>query len=83
MAWLTLSDLLFSDILMMVGLESLGLGVSTDHIRCRHRQVCSKWNEKILKDIRESQGRKKIMIERNERRRDPYMYCPVSTCVIG
>ena len=44
MAWLTLPDLIFSDIMMLIGLESL----ESLH-RCR--QVCSKWNEKILSDI--------------------------------
>ena len=55
MAWLTLPDLIFSDIMMMVGLESLQ--------RCR--QVCSTWNEMILSDIWESPRKKKIMKERN------------------
>ena len=60
MAWLSLPDVIFSDIMMMVGLESL----ESLH-RCR--QVCSKWNEKILQDIWESQSKKKqmkIMIEK-------------------
>ena len=55
-----LPDLIFSDILMMVGLESL----ESLH-RCR--QVCSSWNEKILRDIWENQSRKKIMKKRIER----------------
>ena len=60
MAWSTLPDLIFSEIMLMVGLESLdGLH------RCR--QVCSKWNEKILRDIWESQSRRKIMKKRIEK----------------
>ena len=60
MAWSTLPDLIFSEIMLMVGLESLdGLH------RCR--QVCSKWNEKILRDIWESQSKRKIMKERIEK----------------
>ena len=47
MAWLTLPDLIFSDIMMMVGLESL----ESLH-RCR--QVCRTWNEMILRDIWDS-----------------------------
>ena len=59
MDWLTLPDLIFSDIMMMVGLESL----ESLH-RCR--QVCSQWNEMILKrDIW------KIMKERIEKNWDP------------
>ena len=57
MAWDTLPDLIFSDIMMMVGLESLH--------RCR--QVCREWNEKILRNIWESQSKQKIMKERIER----------------
>ena len=57
MAWLMLPDLIFSDIMMMVGLGS----VESLH-RCR--QVCSTWNEMILQDIWESQSKKKIMIEK-------------------
>ena len=60
MAWLKLPEMILSDIMMMVGLESL----ESLH-RCR--QVCSKWNEKILQDIWESRSKKKIMIERIER----------------
>ena len=48
----------FSDIMMMmVGLKSL----ESLH-RCR--QVCKTWNEMILRDIWESQSKKKIMKER-------------------
>ena len=57
----TLPELIFSDIMLMVGLESL----ESLH-RCR--QVCRTWNEMILKDIWENQSRKKIMkmsIEKN------------------
>ena len=59
-SWVTLPDLIFTDIMMMVGLESL----ESLH-RCR--QVCSKWNEKILRDIWESPSKKKIMKKRIER----------------
>ena len=60
MAWVTLPEPLFSDIMMMIGLESL----ESLH-RCR--QVCSKWNEMILRDIWESKSKKKVMKERIER----------------
>ena len=60
MAWLTLPDLIFSDIMMMVGLESL----ESLH-RCR--QVCSQWNEMILRDIWENHSKMKIMKMRIER----------------
>ena len=66
MAWITLHDEIFSDIMIMVGLYSLeGLH------RCR--QVCTKWNEKILRDIWGSQSKKKIMKERIERSWGPDM----------
>ena len=64
MSWHTLPDLIFSDIMMMVGLESLH--------RCR--QVCNKWNEKILQDIWESPSKKRIMKERIERSWGPDMF---------
>ena len=57
MAWTTLPELIFSDIMMMVGLKSL----ESLH-RCR--QVCKTWNEMILRDIWESQSKKKIIKER-------------------
>ena len=60
MAWLMLPDMIFSDIMMMVGLES----IESLH-RCR--QVCKLWNEKILRGIWENQRKKKIMKERIER----------------
>ena len=60
MSWLMLPDPIFSDIMMMVGLESL----ESLH-RCR--QVCSKWNEMILRDIWENPNKKRIMKERIER----------------
>ena len=67
MAWITLHDEIFSDIMIMVGLYSLeGLH------RCR--QVCTKWNEKILRDIWGSQSKKKIMKERIERSWGPGMF---------
>ena len=61
-----LPDLIFSDIMMMVGLESL----ESLH-RCR--QVCSKWNEMILQDIWGSQSKKRIMKEKIERSWGPEM----------
>ena len=67
MAWLTLPDLIFSDIMMLIGLES----PESLH-RCR--QVCSKWNEKILGDIWESQSKKRIMKESIEKNWDPGMF---------
>ena len=57
MAWVTLPDLIFGDIMMMVGLNSL----ESLH-RCR--QVCTTWNEMILRDIWESQNKKMIMKKR-------------------
>ena len=59
MAWVTLPEPIFSDIMMLVGLESL----ESLH-RCR--QVCTLWNEMILRDIWENQRKKKIMKERIE-----------------
>ena len=67
MDWLSLPELIFSDIMMMVGLESL------DSLH-RCRQVCKTWNEMILRDIWESQSKKKI--ERLTRRFREY-YCNV------
>ena len=64
MAWVTIPDLIFSDIMMMVGLASL----ESLH-RCR--QVCSKWNEKILRYIWESPSKRKIMKERIEKNWGP------------
>ena len=64
MALLTLPDPIFSDIMMMVGLQSL----ESLH-RCR--QVCSTWNEMILRDIWESKSKKKIMKNRVDRSWDP------------
>ena len=61
--WLTLPDLIFIDMMMMVGLKSL----ESLH-RCR--QVCKSWNEMILRDI----WPKKIMKERIERRWGPGMF---------
>ena len=59
--------MIFSDIMMMVGLESL----ESLH-RCR--QVCSKWNEMILRHIWGSQSKEKIMKERIERSWAPGMF---------
>ena len=65
--WTTLPELVFSDIMMMIGLRSLeGLH------RCR--QVCKMWNEMILRNIWESQSNKNIMKERIERSRGPGMF---------
>ena len=61
MTWVTLPELILSDIMMMIGLESL----NSLH-RCR--QVCKTWNETILRVVWENQRRKKIMkikIEKN------------------
>ena len=60
MAFNKLPALIFSDIMMMVGLESLN-GLH----RCR--QVCKTWNELILRVIWENKSRKQIMKERIER----------------
>lgn len=60
MAWLTLPELIFSDIMMMVGLKSL----ESLH-RCR--QVCKTWNDMILREIWESQSKKMIMKEKIEK----------------
>ena len=67
MAFALLPDEIFGDIMMMVGFESL----ESLH-RCR--QVCSKWNEKILRDIWGSQSKKRIMKERIERSWGPGMF---------
>ena len=60
MTWAVLPELVFSDIMMMVGLDSL----ESLH-RCR--QVCKTWNEMILRDIWERQNKKRIMKERIEK----------------
>jgi len=67
MAWVTLPDLIFSDIMMKVGLESL-----ENLHRCR--QVCRTWNDMILSDIWENQSKKRIMKERIERSWEPGMF---------
>ena len=68
MAWINmLPDMIFSDIMMMVGLESL----ETLH-RCR--QVCKLWNEKILRDIWENRSKKRIMKKKIERSWGPGMF---------
>ena len=66
MAWLTLPELIFSDIMIMVGLESLN-GLH----RCR--QVCKTWNELIIRVIWENKSKKQIMRERIERSWGPEM----------
>ena len=67
MEWLSLPQLIFSDIILMVGLDSL----ESLH-RCR--QVCSAWNEMILQDIWENQSKKRILKEKIERNWGPGMY---------
>ena len=66
MAWLTLPDELYSDIMMRVGLKSLD-----DLHRCR--QVCKPWNELILSLIWRSEGSKSIMKQRIEKNWSPGM----------
>ena len=63
----TLPDIIFSDIMMMIGLESL----ESLH-RCR--QVCKLWNEKIIRDIWENQSKRRIMKVRIERSWGPVMF---------
>jgi len=65
--WLRLPELLFSDIMMMVGLESLNRLHGC-------RQVCSTWNEMILRVIWESPSKRRIMKERIERSWGPDMF---------
>ena len=67
MDWLTLPELILSDIMLMVGLKSL----ESLH-RCR--QVCKTWNEMILRDIWESKSNKKIMKEGIESNWAPGMF---------
>ena len=67
MAFNKLPTLIFSDIMMMVGLESLN-GLH----RCR--QVCKTWNELILRVIWENKSRKQIMKGRIERSWGPGMF---------
>ena len=62
-----LPDLIFSDIMIIVGLESL----ESLH-RCR--QVCKTWNERIIRDIWENQSKKKIMKIRIEKNWGPDMF---------
>ena len=66
MAWANLPDLIFSDIMVLVGLES-----PESLLRCM--KVCTSWNEMILRDIWESQSRKKIMKMRIEKNWGPGM----------
>ena len=59
--WLLLPDLVFNDLMIMVGLQSL----ESLH-RCR--QVCKTWNDKIMSNIWENQIRIKVLkvqIEKN------------------
>ena len=60
MSWLTLPELIFSEIMLMVGLGSL----ESLH-RCR--QVCTKWNESIMVQIWGNPSKKKIMKEKIEK----------------
>ena len=67
MAWVELPDLIFVEVMMKVGLESLeGLQ------RCR--QVCKAWNNLILRDIYQSENKRKIIRERIERNWGPGMF---------
>ena len=59
MSWLTLPELIFTDVMLMVGLGSL----ESLH-RCR--QVCSKWNESIMVHIWGNPSKKKVMKEKIE-----------------
>ena len=63
MTWVTLSELIFSDIMTMVGLES----IESLHQLHRCRQVCKTWNERILRDIWENQRKRKIIKKRIEK----------------
>ena len=67
MNWAMLPEVIFSDIMMMVGLESL----KSLHI-CR--QVCSQWNENILGVIWKNQSKKKIIKAKIERSWGPGMF---------
>ena len=66
MACLMLPKPTFSDIMMMVGLES-----PESLLSCM--KVCSTWNEMIIQVIWESQSKKKIMKERIEKNWGPGM----------
>ena len=60
MAWLTVPDLIFSDIMMKVGFDSL--------VRLHScRRVCKAWNEMIVRDVCQSRKNRKIMRERMEK----------------
>ena len=59
MDWDTLPELIFCDIMMKVGLDS----IETLH-RCR--QVCKTWNVTILDEIWGNQSRKRIIKMRIE-----------------
>jgi len=66
MTWLALPETIFSDIMLMVGLDSL----SRLH-RCR--QVCKTWNELIARVIWDSGNKKMILRERIQRNWGPGM----------
>ena len=67
MSWLTLPELIFSEIMLMVGLGSL----ESLH-RCR--QVCRKWNESIMVHIWGNPSKKKVMKEKIEKSWAPGMF---------
>ena len=67
MSWLTLPELIFSEIMLMVGLGSL----ESLH-RCR--QVCTKWNESILVHIWGNPSKTKVMKEKIEKSWAPGMF---------
>ena len=59
-AWVTLPDLIFREVMLMVGIGSL-----ENLHRCR--QVCKAWNEKIMALIWENSRNTKIIISSIER----------------
>ena len=62
-----LPDEIFNEIMMMVGLESLG-----DLHRCR--QVCKHWSKMIKNDICQSGRKRRIIRERIEKNWGPGMF---------
>ena len=65
--WLLLPDLIFGDIMLMVGLQSL----ETLH-RCR--QVCRTWNDKIMTNIWGNSHKKNIIQQKIELQYDQIIY---------
>ena len=53
MAWAELPDLIFIDVMMKLGFESL-------EVLHKCRQVCKAWNNLILRDIYQSKNKRKI-----------------------